>query len=185
MRSRLTSKLSIGPCHLRRQGMPSYVTEDLTQTVTELTDAEIRERMSGNICRCAAYCFFSGRTAPVSLHGQGHLLAAPTRPRSVPAEEEPTALDWGFCLLSPATGRNQTSHARTNLDAFGWRLMRPSSTRSTEPQQRVVHELRPSNPSSPPLTPTRSTPYRDHSRCRGRARTPRTSVMRKLGGLAA
>ena len=73
MRSRLTSKLSIGPCHLRRQGMPSYVTEDLTQTVTELTDAEIRERMSGNICRCAAYCFFSGRTAPVSLHGQGHL----------------------------------------------------------------------------------------------------------------
>ena len=35
--------------------MPSYVTEDLTQTVTELTDAEIRERMSGNICRCAAY----------------------------------------------------------------------------------------------------------------------------------
>ena len=35
-------------------GMPSYVTEDLTQ-VTELTDAEIRERMSGNICRCAAY----------------------------------------------------------------------------------------------------------------------------------
>jgi xanthine dehydrogenase YagT iron-sulfur-binding subunit len=35
-------------------GMPSYVTEDLTQ-VAELTDAEIRERMSGNICRCAAY----------------------------------------------------------------------------------------------------------------------------------
>src|SRR6202012_140752 len=38
-----------------RQGMPSYVTEDLTQAVAELTDAEIRERMSGNICRCAAY----------------------------------------------------------------------------------------------------------------------------------
>jgi len=37
-----------------RHGMPSYVTEDLTQDA-ELTDAEIRERMSGNICRCAAY----------------------------------------------------------------------------------------------------------------------------------
>jgi xanthine dehydrogenase YagT iron-sulfur-binding subunit len=38
-----------------RQGMPSYVTEDLTQPVAELSDVEIRERMSGNICRCAAY----------------------------------------------------------------------------------------------------------------------------------
>jgi xanthine dehydrogenase YagT iron-sulfur-binding subunit len=38
-----------------RQGMPSYVTEDLTQPQPELTDVEIRERMSGNICRCAAY----------------------------------------------------------------------------------------------------------------------------------
>jgi len=38
-----------------RQGMPSYVTQDLTQPVAELTDTEIRERMSGNICRCAAY----------------------------------------------------------------------------------------------------------------------------------
>jgi xanthine dehydrogenase YagT iron-sulfur-binding subunit len=38
-----------------RTGMPSYVTEDLTQPQPELTDAEIRERMSGNICRCAAY----------------------------------------------------------------------------------------------------------------------------------
>jgi xanthine dehydrogenase YagT iron-sulfur-binding subunit len=31
------------------------VTENLTQPAAELTDAEIRERMSGNICRCAAY----------------------------------------------------------------------------------------------------------------------------------
>jgi xanthine dehydrogenase YagT iron-sulfur-binding subunit len=38
-----------------KMGMPSYVTEDLTQPGAELTDAEIRERMSGNICRCAAY----------------------------------------------------------------------------------------------------------------------------------
>ncbi|WP_197698514.1 2Fe-2S iron-sulfur cluster-binding protein [Micromonospora viridifaciens] len=33
---------------------PSAVTEDLTAPV-QLTDPEIRERMSGNLCRCAAY----------------------------------------------------------------------------------------------------------------------------------
>jgi xanthine dehydrogenase YagT iron-sulfur-binding subunit len=38
-----------------RAGMPSYVTENLADAQPELTDAEIRERMSGNICRCAAY----------------------------------------------------------------------------------------------------------------------------------
>jgi xanthine dehydrogenase YagT iron-sulfur-binding subunit len=46
---------AIGMLAERRNGMPSYVTEDLTQPQPELTDAEIRERMSGNICRCAAY----------------------------------------------------------------------------------------------------------------------------------
>jgi xanthine dehydrogenase YagT iron-sulfur-binding subunit len=35
-------------------GWPSTVTQDLTAKVA-LTDAEIRERMSGNICRCSAY----------------------------------------------------------------------------------------------------------------------------------
>jgi xanthine dehydrogenase YagT iron-sulfur-binding subunit len=35
--------------------MPSYVTENLAKAKSELTDVEIRERMSGNICRCAAY----------------------------------------------------------------------------------------------------------------------------------
>jgi xanthine dehydrogenase YagT iron-sulfur-binding subunit len=37
------------------QGRPSAVTEDLTSTMPELTDEEIRERMSGNLCRCGAY----------------------------------------------------------------------------------------------------------------------------------
>ena len=46
---------AIGMLAESQQGMPSYVTEDLTLPATELTDAEIRERMSGNICRCAAY----------------------------------------------------------------------------------------------------------------------------------
>ena len=38
-----------------RAGTPSYVTENLAEAQPALTDAEIRERMSGNICRCAAY----------------------------------------------------------------------------------------------------------------------------------
>ena len=37
------------------QGTVSHVTEDVRQTRVALTDAEIRERMSGNICRCGAY----------------------------------------------------------------------------------------------------------------------------------
>jgi xanthine dehydrogenase YagT iron-sulfur-binding subunit len=45
---------AVGMLTESRNGMPSYVTEDLTQHA-QLTDAEIRERMSGNICRCAAY----------------------------------------------------------------------------------------------------------------------------------
>jgi xanthine dehydrogenase YagT iron-sulfur-binding subunit len=38
-----------------RAGMPSHVTADLGADRMRLTDAEIRERMSGNLCRCAAY----------------------------------------------------------------------------------------------------------------------------------
>jgi xanthine dehydrogenase YagT iron-sulfur-binding subunit len=37
-----------------KDGIPSNVTADLTAP-TQLTPAELRERMSGNICRCAAY----------------------------------------------------------------------------------------------------------------------------------
>jgi xanthine dehydrogenase YagT iron-sulfur-binding subunit len=46
---------AVGMLAESQSGMPSYVTEDLTKSAAELTDAEIRERMSGNICRCAAY----------------------------------------------------------------------------------------------------------------------------------
>ena len=38
-----------------RRGDVSHVTEDVTVTTTRLTDDQIRERMSGNICRCGAY----------------------------------------------------------------------------------------------------------------------------------
>jgi xanthine dehydrogenase YagT iron-sulfur-binding subunit len=37
-----------------KAGQPSHVTDDLEES-PELTDTEIRERMSGNLCRCAAY----------------------------------------------------------------------------------------------------------------------------------
>ena len=36
-------------------GEPSQATVDLAASAISLTDAEIRERMSGNICRCSAY----------------------------------------------------------------------------------------------------------------------------------
>ena len=37
-----------------KAGIPSHVTADLTASA-QVTEAEIRERMSGNICRCGAY----------------------------------------------------------------------------------------------------------------------------------
>ena len=51
------------------QGAPSYVTADLAkQGPVELTVEEVRERMSGNICRCGAY---PGIVAAVrQAHGQ-------------------------------------------------------------------------------------------------------------------
>ena len=45
---------SVGMLSEARAGWPSHVTEDVASTPT-LSDAEIRERMSGNICRCSAY----------------------------------------------------------------------------------------------------------------------------------
>ncbi|MFG2140911.1 2Fe-2S iron-sulfur cluster-binding protein [Streptomyces sp. NPDC048650] len=36
-------------------GWPSHATADVASPQVALTDEEIRERMSGNICRCAAY----------------------------------------------------------------------------------------------------------------------------------
>jgi len=38
-----------------KAGWPSHATADVSSGQIALSDAEIRERMSGNICRCAAY----------------------------------------------------------------------------------------------------------------------------------
>ena len=45
---------AVGMLREAAEGQPSQATEDLGGRIS-LTDAEIRERMSGNICRCSAY----------------------------------------------------------------------------------------------------------------------------------
>lgn len=37
------------------RGLPSFVTEDLSAAAVALNHDELRERMSGNLCRCGAY----------------------------------------------------------------------------------------------------------------------------------
>lgn len=45
---------AVGMLEEVQRGHPSYVTTDL-ENDADLSDEEIRERMSGNLCRCAAY----------------------------------------------------------------------------------------------------------------------------------
>ena len=45
---------AVGALDELKQGHPSHVTEDL-EAEPELDDDELRERMSGNLCRCGAY----------------------------------------------------------------------------------------------------------------------------------
>src|ERR1700737_3548635 len=46
---------AVGMLREAEAGWPSVVSADLTAEHITLTDEEIRERMSGNLCRCAAY----------------------------------------------------------------------------------------------------------------------------------
>jgi len=46
---------AVGMLREAEAGWPSAVSDDLTASHITLTDEEIRERMSGNLCRCAAY----------------------------------------------------------------------------------------------------------------------------------
>ncbi|MCY7306031.1 MAG: 2Fe-2S iron-sulfur cluster binding domain-containing protein [Rhodoferax sp.] len=46
---------AVGMLGEARVGMPSHVTVDLAASAIRLSDEEIRERMSGNLCRCSAY----------------------------------------------------------------------------------------------------------------------------------
>ncbi|WP_236795399.1 (2Fe-2S)-binding protein [Amycolatopsis sp. GM8] len=46
---------AVGMLAEHKEGAPSAATEDLEAAEEELSDEEIRERMSGNLCRCGAY----------------------------------------------------------------------------------------------------------------------------------
>jgi len=46
---------AIGMIREFQDGMPSALTNDISPTAMELSDDEIKERMSGNLCRCGAY----------------------------------------------------------------------------------------------------------------------------------
>ncbi|MFK3738088.1 2Fe-2S iron-sulfur cluster-binding protein [Massilia sp. TN1-12] len=50
-----------------QRGVPSNVTEDLEDEDIALTHDELRERMSGNLCRCGAY---NGIVAAIQVHHQ-------------------------------------------------------------------------------------------------------------------
>ena len=46
---------AVGMIRELKCGVPSYVSEDVAANAFALTHAELRERMSGNLCRCGAY----------------------------------------------------------------------------------------------------------------------------------
>jgi xanthine dehydrogenase YagT iron-sulfur-binding subunit len=46
---------AIGMLNELKRGVPSHVTDDLGGETIPLTHDELRERMSGNLCRCGAY----------------------------------------------------------------------------------------------------------------------------------
>ena len=46
---------AVGMVEELRRGVPSYVTDDVADTDIEFSHDELRERMSGNLCRCGAY----------------------------------------------------------------------------------------------------------------------------------
>jgi xanthine dehydrogenase YagT iron-sulfur-binding subunit len=46
---------AVGMFNEFQNGLPSAVTKDISAAVTEFSDEEIKERMSGNLCRCGAY----------------------------------------------------------------------------------------------------------------------------------
>jgi xanthine dehydrogenase YagT iron-sulfur-binding subunit len=46
---------AVGMLSEHEMGWPSHVTRDVAAQSIALNDDEIRERMSGNLCRCAAY----------------------------------------------------------------------------------------------------------------------------------
>jgi xanthine dehydrogenase YagT iron-sulfur-binding subunit len=56
---------AVGVLEEAAAGWPSVVTADLAGEEIELSDQEIRERMSGNLCRCGAYANIVAAVAEV------------------------------------------------------------------------------------------------------------------------
>ncbi len=59
---------AIGMAEELRRCVPSHVTEDLSAQTIALAPDELRERMSGNLCRCGAY---NGIVAAITEHHAG------------------------------------------------------------------------------------------------------------------
>lgn len=57
---------AVGMLQEAAAGWPSVVSTDLDANVVELDDEEIRERMNGNLCRCAAYANIVAAIAQVA-----------------------------------------------------------------------------------------------------------------------
>ncbi|MEH3086451.1 MAG: 2Fe-2S iron-sulfur cluster-binding protein [Xylophilus ampelinus] len=62
---------AVGMLDEARRGMPSHVTARLDGPAPALSDAEIRERMSGNLCRCSAYPNIVAAIRVVARGGSG------------------------------------------------------------------------------------------------------------------
>ncbi len=61
------------------RGVPSHVTADLRAATIEMTTDEVRERMSGNLCRCGAY----NGIVDAIRETYGDAAAAPAPPATV------------------------------------------------------------------------------------------------------
>jgi xanthine dehydrogenase YagT iron-sulfur-binding subunit len=61
---------AVGMADELRRGVPSHVTADLSAETIALTHDELRERMSGNLCRCGAYNGIVGAIA--EIHARTH-----------------------------------------------------------------------------------------------------------------
>lgn len=75
---------AVGMLREAEVGWPSAVSADLTASYITLTDDEIRERMSGNLCRCAAYANIVPAIREVTQQAQ-----EPLRTQQVGTEAQP------------------------------------------------------------------------------------------------
>ena len=60
---------AVGMAREARRGVPSHLTDDLSTGAIPLTRDELRERMSGNLCRCGAHNGIVGAIAEAYATG--------------------------------------------------------------------------------------------------------------------